>query len=354
MRITFLLPQRGTKPTGGHRVVYEYANGLAARGHAVTVVHVAGLSWRFQPLKSIRRHAVGYLKHALRGDWRPDAWFEIDPRVRMTWIPALRSVFVPGADVCIATWWQTAERLARFPASKGRKFYLIQHLETWGGPEERVMGTWRLPLHKIVIARWLQEIAAEQGEGATHVPNGLDFNRFGMDTPPAERNPASVAMLSHPAPWKGTADGLQALERVRTRHPELQVELFGVDARPAGLPDWIAYHCNPAQEELRALYNRAAVFVAPSHSEGWGLPPCEAMMCGSAVVATDIGGHREFCEDGETALLVPPGDPGRLAERIESLLSDSGQRCALALRGHERIQSFTWERAVEELEKALA
>lgn len=354
MNITFLLPQRGTKPTGGHRVVYEHANGLAARGHRVTVVHVSGLAYRFQPLKSVRRHLVGYAKHGLRGDWKPDAWFAVDPRVRLAWVPALRAIFVPDADACIATWWQTAERLAHFPRSRGRKFYLIQHLETWGGPAERVMATWRMPLEKIVIARWLEGIARDMGERARYVPNGLNFAGFGIDTPVAEREPGSVAMLYHPAEWKGSADGLQALERVRRHRPGLHAELFGVQPRPNALPAWIDYHCNPAQAEIRRLYNRSAIFLAPSHSEGWGLTASEAMMCGAAVVATDIGGHREFCVDGETALLVPARSPERLAASIERLIADQTLRRILAANAHAHVQQFTWERATGELERVLS
>ena len=56
----------------------------------------------------------------------------------------------------MATWWETAEWVARYPASKGAKAYFIQHHEVHEGlPADRVNATWRLPMHKIVIANWL-------------------------------------------------------------------------------------------------------------------------------------------------------------------------------------------------------
>jgi glycosyltransferase involved in cell wall biosynthesis len=73
---------------------------------------------------------------------------------------------------------------------------------------------------------------------------------------------------------------------------------------------------------LRELYNRASIFVAPSRTEGWGLTGCEALLCGAALVATDIDGHREFAFDGQTALTSPARSPERLAENVNRLLKD--------------------------------
>jgi glycosyltransferase involved in cell wall biosynthesis len=129
--------------------------------------------------------------------------------------------------------------------------------------------------------------------------------------------------------------------------------MFGVPDPPPDLPEWIRYRRNPPQQELRALYNRAAIFVAPSWTEGWGLPPSEAMMCGAAVAATDINGHREFCIDGETALMAPAQNPLRLADCIVRLVTNAGLRMQIAVRGHEYIKQFTWTKALDAFEKAL-
>src|SRR3546814_3213520 len=93
-------------------------------------------------------------------------------------------VCFPDADVVIATAWQTAEVVDRLPAAKGRKFYLIQHLEDWTGPRERVLATWKLPLEKLVIARWLKDIAIELGESTSYQPNAIDTAFFAMAVPP--------------------------------------------------------------------------------------------------------------------------------------------------------------------------
>ena len=160
-------------------------------------------------------------------------------------------------------------------------------------------------------------------------------------------------MLNHHLEWKGSAEGLKAMQIVRDRIPALEADLFGVPPAPEGLPSWIRYHRNPQQARLRELYNQAAVFLAPSWAEGWPLPPAEAMICGAAVVATDIGGHREFCMPNQTALLSLPKDPNAMAENLLILLMDQERRICLARAGSEFIQQFTWDRAVNALEGTL-
>jgi glycosyltransferase involved in cell wall biosynthesis len=77
------------------------------------------------------------------------------------------------------------------------------------------------------------------------------------------------------------------------------------------------------------------------------------MMCGAAVVATDINGHREFCKDGETALLVPSKTPQAIEEAVFKLLDDPELRLRLARNGNRQIQRFTWDSACDALESVL-
>lgn len=350
MRITFVLPGSGHLPVGGFKVVYEYANRLVGRGHAVTVVHTAQFDQEASAFSQLKTR-VRFVQRSLDGSYRP-RWFALRPEVRLLWRATPAPAGVPDADVVVATAWQTAEWVADYPAEKGRKFYLIQHYETWSGPEARVNSSFTLGLHHLAIARWLQEVVRVQGADADYQPNGLDFAAFGVDIPLRQRALRAM-MLYHEADWKGSADGLRALERVKAQLPELEATLFGTPAAPAGLPPWIRYERRPAPEVLRRLYNESAVFLATSWTEGWGLPGCEALMCGCALAATDVGGHREFARHHETALLSPPKDPAALAQNVTTLLQDSALRVQLAEQGYAYVQRFTWERAVARLEQLL-
>jgi len=352
LSICFVLPGSGYVPIGGFKVVYEYANRLGKRGHDVTIVHAATVQPDGRALWAPMQ-AAKYVRRRLTGKYRPNEWFCLSPKVSTTWVPSPHARYVPDADVVVATAWQTAEWVGGYPTAKGRRFYLVQHLETWAGPEDRVIATWRLPLHKIVIARWLSELATTLGESADYIPNGLDFTTFGMDRPPEERDAACVLMLYHTAEWKGSRDGVEALRLAKIRCPALRGVLFGTPERPRALPVWIEYYRTPPQSTLRQLYNRAAVFLAPSWSEGCAAPPGEAMICGTAVVATDIGGHHEYAIQGETAILAPPKDPTSLAEALVRMVNDHAFRQRLAWAGNAFIQQFTWERASAAFEHIL-
>ena len=353
--VTFVLPGRGLVPVGGFKVVYEYANGLARRGWHVQVVHpgiltaqdVDGINTSF-----FRRGRcwLAYQRRKITKDYRPDAWFNVSSEVELlcTKTPQIRHM--PKSDAWIATAWPTAPWVATY---RGAGLYLIQHFETWCGTETEVVSTWRLPLRKIVISRWLEDIGRSLDEKTEYIPNGLDFRAFGLDTGIGERDPCTVAMLYHTSQWKGSADGLQALYRAKQLVPGLRAFLFGLFAPPPELPSWIRYYQNPPQQTLREIYNRAAVFLAPSWTEGWPLPPAEALQCGAALVATDIGGHREYAHHAETALLSPPNNPDALASNLVSMINDQDQRLQLARKGHAYIQQFTWDRAVTSFEASL-
>ena len=351
MNITFILPGPGKHPVGGFKVVYEYANHLTDRGHIVTIVHPAMLEidtqWRDRPKKWAR-----YVQRRFDKSYFPSKWFHLDNRVQMRWVPSLVEKNIPDADVVIATAWQTADWIARYDKRKGRKYYLIQDMEDWSGSKDRVLATWQLPMRKIVISKWLQDIAEQVGQASTYIPNGLDFSAFDVDNGFDKRTSHSVLMLNHHLERKGISDGLAALDIARQNYPDLEVTLFGV---PKGrlLPKWITYYRTPDQKKLRELYNKTAIFLAPSRSEGWGLTASEAMMCGAAVVGTDIGGHREFMVDGFTALLAPARDPAALAERLLVLLSNFDLRVNIARNGHQFIQRFTWDKAVDAFEATL-
>ena len=350
MKITFVLPFDGRRPVGGVKVVYEYANHLVERGHQVTLVHPAGLYLGVGKNDRWYRNAIKYAIFAVTQNYFPEKWFSLHPQVVVRWVPSLSERFIPEADVVVATAWETAEWVEGYSESRGRKFYLIQHLEDWCGDRERVLNTWKLPFKKIVISRWLGEIAKSLGEEYCYIPNGLDFQCFGVDRKVEQRNPFNILMLHHTLDWKGTKEGMSALDQVHLRMPDIQLTLFGVESpEPDAIPGWVHFERLPSTVRLRELYNAAAIFVSPSWAEGWALPPAEAMQCGCATVLTDIGGH-EYAIHGRTSLLSAPRDIEQMAKNIEALVVDNGLRMSMANAGVAEISQYTWARATTALE----
>jgi alpha-maltose-1-phosphate synthase len=98
-----------------------------------------------------------------------------------------------------------------------------------------------------------------------------------------------------------------------------------------------------AKRDVIQLLTHATVFACPSLYEPLGIVNLEAMACGTAVVASRVGGIPEVVSDGGTGLLVPPDDPGALVGALNELLADPGRAAAMGQRGRERaIAEFSW------------
>jgi starch synthase len=99
-----------------------------------------------------------------------------------------------------------------------------------------------------------------------------------------------------------------------------------------------------AKREVIQLLSHATVFACPSLYEPLGIVNLEAMACGTAVVASRVGGIPEVVADGETGLLVPPGDPAALADALNTLVRDTGRAAAMGQLGRKRaIAEFGWQ-----------
>lgn len=353
--VVFLLPCPATVPVGGFKVVYEYANRLVKDDYAVHIVYSSTLFPKQLKWKDYIYHKWLFNRRRKTKNYLPDKWFVLDDRIQQSLVFSLEQKRIPKADIYVATSWETAEYLMNYKGiSENSKFYLIQGYETWSCPdEERLLATWKAPLCKIVIAPWLKDIAVRLGQKAVLIENGFDFESFGLDINIEDRKSDTVVMLYHEMEAKGTRDAFEALRIVKKYYPNLRVNIFGVSPQPTELTSEYIYYQQPSKDELKRIYNESAIYVGPSHSEGWGLTVGEAMQCGCAVACTDNGGYAVMAHNEETALVSPVRDPQALANNIVRLMRDRELRILIAKRGYEYIQQFTWERAYTKFREVL-
>jgi glycosyltransferase involved in cell wall biosynthesis len=337
LKITFLSPH--LRVAGGVRAILTHADRLAARGHDVTLLVPAG------------SHVKAWWRNR---SWQGLAWMP-NLRARVRWVAGWTPARFPESDALIATAWQSAEPVAGAPDRCGRKFYFVQHYESlYHGSAARVDATYRLPLRKIVISTWLGEIMASRFDSPAEViVTPVDPALF--HPVPVERDDGllRVLMLHHEYEWKGVADGIEAFTRVKARHPDLRLVGFGLKA-PGRELAYDEYFENLPQHRLAWLYSRCAIYCCPSWDEGLGMPPMEAMACGAALCTYDNGGCRDYAIDGETALVAPRRDVGRLARVLARLVEDGDLRQRIAQQGREFVtRQFDWERATAQLEGLL-
>lgn len=130
-------------------------------------------------------------------------------------------------------------------------------------------------------------------------------------------------------------------ERVSATYPDYERVI-----REAGLERFVHWIGFVAEEDKPVLYRNAEVFVFPSRHEGFGLPPLEAMACGTPVVTSNSGSLPEIV--GPAGYAVDPDDPRTMAGAIISLIMDEQLAADLRRRGPEQAAKFSWENTAAE------
>jgi len=126
----------------------------------------------------------------------------------------------------------------------------------------------------------------------------------------------------------------------------LYEEIFAAVER-LGLGNKVVFPGFVADEHLPALYNLADLFVFPSLYEGFGLPPLEALACGTPVITSDASSLPEVV--GQAGLMVEATDVAALAQAMRRVLEDDALREGMIARGLEQARKFTWEKAAAKL-----
>lgn len=346
MRITFVLPTPIRIPMGGAKVVYTHSRGLVDRGHEVTVVAPRQTGWG--PRAVALRAAVA-LRDRLHGVASEAAYSAAGVNTRVLPTPAPRHF--PDADVTIATGVQTAPWVARLPESKGRKVYFVQGDETFVRPDAR--DSWHLPMHLLTCAVWLAEEMHLVGlKPLAVIPNAIDPEDFGLDSPIHEREERILA-LYHRHPVKGPDVLLDALSKIHIQRPSVRADVFCARPPSHRLPDWVDVHIRPSLHRLRELYNGTSVLLHPSRSEGWPLVPMEAAACGAAIAASANRGVQEYLQDDVSMLTAPIGDGGTLGKHALRLLSQSPLRTRLAGSALASVRKQTWRESTDLLHDVL-
>jgi glycosyltransferase involved in cell wall biosynthesis len=199
------------------------------------------------------------------------------------------------------------------------------------------------------------------------VPHGVDQARFvpGEPRPGADGEVLERLALHRPyvlhvgtlEPRKGIADLVAAFDRLAGDQTELELVLAGGAGWKAG-PVMRSVAVARSRERIRrlgyvadadvpALLRRARAVVYPSLEEGFGLPALEALACGTSLVTTSGTPMAEIA--GDSALLVPPGEPLALAAAIETAISEhaSGDDSRRRADGLAIASRYTWEACAE-------
>jgi glycosyltransferase involved in cell wall biosynthesis len=144
---------------------------------------------------------------------------------------------------------------------------------------------------------------------------------------------------------------IRALALLRQRVPGARLTIAGSGpersslealVRELGLGSVVAFPGRLESEAMARLYRGADLMLNPSLVDNMPNSLLEALASGIPVVSTDIGGIRFLVDDGNTALLVPPGEPRAMAAAAERVLSEPGLAARLVRNGLAQVQRYAW------------
>jgi O-antigen biosynthesis protein len=334
LRLALVIPPY-SRGSGGHNTLFQIFTRLEARGHACSV-------WLADYHNHMRDVRAARMRREIREYFAP---FE-GPVYKgfEQW---------QGADVAIATGWQTVHATLLLDGTRARAYVVNDHEpEFYAASTEQVLAadTYRHGLHCIAASPWLRDLLIERyGASADAFQLGVDGDTY-RPLPVQRRADTVIYYARHATPRRAVPIGLMALAELHRRRPDVRIVLFGTD-KPlhAAFPYEHMGVLSPVQ--LARLYSEATVGLCLSLTN-FSLMPKEMLACGlPCVELAGVSAESIFGEDG--ALDLAPLDPPRIADALERLLVDPALRERRSREGREFVASHTWEHATDEVEAGL-
>jgi PEP-CTERM/exosortase A-associated glycosyltransferase len=308
-------------------------------------------------------HGLSRRLDELLGEFQPDIVHAHSPCLNgIAAIRAARRVGVPVVYEVRALWEDGAVDHGTARAG-GLRYKATRALETWVLREVDAVTTICQGLRDEIVARGISP------DKVTVIPNAVDAARFNTT---GSRDPQLMRRLGLTGSkvlgfigsfygYEGLSLLLRALPRMVQRMPEIRVLLVGGgyeeealkrQAEQAGVSDKVVFAGRVPHDTIQDYYNLVDVFVYPRKRTRvtelvTPLKPLEAMAQGRAVVASDVGGHRELIRQADTGLLFRADDVDSLADTVIELLQNPERAVIMRANGRRFVETErTWENSV--------
>jgi O-antigen biosynthesis protein len=334
LRLAMVIPPF-TRGSGGHNTLFQIFSRLERRGHACSVWLADYHGYARDVWPAVLRHDINEFFAPFQGPVYKgfDAW--------------------QGADVAIATGWQTVHAMLQLERCRARAYVVNDHEpEFYPASAEHALAadTYGYDLHCIAASPWLRDqLIARYNASAEAFQLGVEHDTYQPRA--VARQPATVIYYARYAtPRRAVPIGLMALAELKRRRPDVRIVLFGTDeVLHASFPYEHVDVLSPVQ--LSWLYSEATVGLCLSLTN-FSLMPKEMLACGlPCVELADISAESIFGADGP--LELAPLDPNRIADAMERLLSDRERWQRRSREGIEFVASHTWDHATDEVEAGL-
>jgi GT2 family glycosyltransferase/glycosyltransferase involved in cell wall biosynthesis len=334
LRLALVIPpfMRGS---GGHNTLFQIFSRLEQRGHACSV-------WLADYHGYMRDRWPAVLRHDIIDFFAPfngpvykgfEAW--------------------QGADIAIATGWQTVHATLELQNCRARAYVVNDHEpDFYPASTERALAedTYRHGLHCIAASPWLRDLLIERyGASADDFQLGVDGETY-RQLPIERRTDTVVYYARHATPRRAVPIGLMALAELYRRHRELRIVLFGT-AKPLHAAFPYEHFGVLGANQLALLYSQATAGLCLSMTN-FSLMPKEMLACGlPCVELAGVSAESIFGAGGP--LDLAPLEPHAIADALERLIVDRERSAQRSRAGIEFVASHTWEHATDQVEAGL-
>ncbi len=334
LRLAMVIPPFA-RGSGGHNTLFQIFSRLERRGHSCSVWLADYHNQMREVWPAVLRHDINEFFASFQGPVYKgfDQW--------------------QGADVVMATGWQTVHAALRLDQCRARAYVVNDHEpEFFASSTERVLAedTYRHDLHCIAASPWLRDLLIERyGASADAFQLGVEQEIY-QPRPVERRTDTVVYYARHSTARRAVPIGLLALTELHRKRPDLRIVLFGSpDIMYAAFPYESMGVLSPMQ--LSWLYSEATVGLCLSLTN-FSLMPKEMLACGlPCVELAGVSAESIFGEDGPLELASL--DPRAIADALELLLDDPERWERRSREGVEFVASHTWEHATDEVEAGL-
>ena len=329
LEITYIMVW--TKVCGGSKIILEYANRLAKKGHKINIVTY---------------------------DEYPD-WYELSDKINFVKVPENEDIekYIPNSDVVVPTSWKCIRKAIK--ANKGPVAFFEQggshlfEIDRLSEIKRKVVyDRMQLPPFIYTVSKYSAEKIEEiYGKSSSIIYNALESKIFYPREKERDEKETSITIVgSEDFKFKNVGEVLEVIRELKERY-QIKLNWITQTEPKINIEEGKNAIVNPEQKIIGDVLRNTDIYICNSEYESFGLPTLEAMTCGATVITTDTGGMRDFVIDRENALVIKHHNKEDMKEKIEMLINDKNLMHKMSQNGIATASKFNWDNTILSMEK---
>lgn len=329
LEITYIMVW--TKVCGGSKIILEYANRLAKKGHKINIVTY---------------------------DEYPD-WYELSDKINFVKVPENEDIekYIPNSDVVVPTSWKCIRKAIK--ANKGPVAFFEQggshlfEIDRLSEIKRKVVyDRMQLPPFIYTVSKYSAEKIEEiYGKSSSIIYNALESKIFYPREKERNEKETSITIVgSEDFKFKNVGEVLEVIRELKEKY-QIKLNWITQTEPKINIEEGKNAIVNPEQKIIGDVLRNTDIYICNSEYESFGLPTLEAMTCGATVITTDTGGMRDFVIDRENALVIKHHNKEDMKEKIEMLINDKNLMHKMSQNGIATASKFNWDNTILSMEK---